>query len=95
MAMTDEESTPPDNSIELTPDTIQAKESEPGIIEQSIQPNSLQAGSPIGLDWDGPDDTDNPHNWPVWKKVFHAAVPAIYTFALYVPLFKNNICPAH
>jgi hypothetical protein len=63
--MTDEESSPPNN--ELTPDAIGAKESEPGIIERAAQPNSLQATEPIGLDWDGPDDTDNPHNWPVWK----------------------------
>lgn len=23
---------------------------------------------PKSLDWDGPDDMDNPHNWPAWKK---------------------------
>ncbi len=35
------------------------------------------------LDWTGPDDPDNPHNWPVWKKIFHSAIPAIYSFGLY------------
>ncbi|MCJ1351239.1 MAG: hypothetical protein MMC33_001222 [Icmadophila ericetorum] len=33
-------------------------------------------------DWDGPDDVDNPRNWPTWKKVFHSAIPAIYSFGL-------------
>lgn len=34
------------------------------------------------LDWKGPADKANPHNWPVVKKVFHSAIPAIYSFAL-------------
>ncbi|KAH6707861.1 putative polyamine transporter 4 [Leptodontidium sp. MPI-SDFR-AT-0119] len=33
------------------------------------------------LDWD-PDDVDNPHNWPFWKKVFHTMIPALYGFAV-------------
>lgn len=37
------------------------------------------------LDWDGPNDPSNPHNWPTWKKIFHSAIPAIYGFALSVP----------
>ncbi|KAK5997933.1 Polyamine transporter 4 [Cladobotryum mycophilum] len=34
------------------------------------------------LDWDGPDDPDNPMNWPSWKKILHSAIPAIYSFGL-------------
>ncbi|KAF4984510.1 hypothetical protein FZEAL_319 [Fusarium zealandicum] len=30
----------------------------------SIVPDALQA-----LDWDGPDDPENPTNWPIWKKI--------------------------
>lgn len=36
-------------------------------------------------DWTGPDDPDNPHNWPKWKRVMHSAIPAVYAFGLYVP----------
>jgi hypothetical protein len=33
-------------------------------------------------DWDGPGDADNPRNWPVFKKILHSAIPAVYGFAL-------------
>ena len=59
--------------------------------EKSARPNDiieLTQGSP---EWEGPDDVDNPHNWPVWKKVFHSAIPAIYSFGLYVQLFVSNV----
>ena len=36
------------------------------------------------IDWNGSSDKANPHNWPAWKKVFHSAIPAIYSFGLYV-----------
>jgi len=30
--------------------------------------------------WDGPDDSANPQNWPISKRVFHTALPALYGF---------------
>ncbi|EDO15127.1 hypothetical protein Kpol_413p2 [Vanderwaltozyma polyspora DSM 70294] len=32
---------------------------------------------PKTLDWDGPGDLDNPHNWPTWKKWYACMVAAI------------------
>lgn len=32
---------------------------------------------PKDLDWDGPDDLDNPHNWPAWKKWYTTMTAAI------------------
>ncbi|KAF2875791.1 putative polyamine transporter 4 [Massariosphaeria phaeospora] len=32
--------------------------------------------------WDDPTNAENPQNWPVWKKVMHSAIPALYGFAL-------------
>lgn len=29
------------------------------------------------LDWDGPDDPHNPHNWALSKRVLHIVTPAI------------------
>jgi hypothetical protein len=29
------------------------------------------------LDWDGPDDPENPHNWTVGKKIMHIVAPAV------------------
>ena len=25
-------------------------------------------------DWNGPDDPENPHNWPLWQRVYHTYV---------------------
>lgn len=33
--------------------------------------------SPNELNWDGPDDMDNPHNWSAWKKWYTTGVAAI------------------
>lgn len=45
----------------------------------SIAPDPTQE-----LDWDEEKDPENPMNWSMWKKVIHTAIPAIYTFGLYV-----------
>lgn len=31
-------------------------------------------------DWDGPQDPDNPRNWPKAKRVFHTFIPASFAF---------------
>lgn len=42
-------------------------------------------------DWDGPDDPENPWNWPTWKRVYHTFIPSgialVCTLAssIYVP----------
>lgn len=36
------------------------------------------------VDWSGPDDPSNPHNWPMSHKVFMTLVLCTYTFAVYV-----------
>lgn len=35
------------------------------------------------LDWDRPDDPDNPRNWPLWQRILHSAIPAVWSFGLY------------
>lgn len=64
-------------------DASSAKDPEPGVsLEESSQINTPQTRQRAALDWDGPNDKENPHNWSVGKKLFHSAVPAVYTFAL-------------
>jgi hypothetical protein len=29
------------------------------------------------IDWDGPDDPENPHNWPIGKRILHILPPAM------------------
>ena len=36
---------------------------------------------PVVLDWDRPDDPENPMNWPKWKRRFHVVPPAVISFA--------------
>jgi len=36
------------------------------------------------LDWDGPNDPDNPMNWPAWKRHVHVIAPAVMAFSAYV-----------
>ncbi|KAI9750129.1 MAG: Rab proteins geranylgeranyltransferase component A, partial [Chaenotheca gracillima] len=37
---------------------------------------------PAPLDWSGPDDPENPHNWGFAKRAFHTMVPAISGFTV-------------
>ena len=34
-------------------------------------------------DWEGPDDPDNPLNWPTSKKIYHTVIPALQCFTMY------------
>ena len=36
------------------------------------------------VDWDGPDDPDNPLNWPQWKKLLTTFLLCLMTFAIYI-----------
>jgi hypothetical protein len=33
-------------------------------------------------DWTGPDDPENPQNWPLRKQVYHTITPALFGFAV-------------
>ncbi|KAJ4326248.1 hypothetical protein N0V94_000195 [Neodidymelliopsis sp. IMI 364377] len=35
-----------------------------------------------GTDWTGPNDPDNPHNWPLWLRIYHATIPGLFGFAV-------------
>jgi len=34
-------------------------------------------------DWDGPDDADNPYNWPLAKRAYHTAATGLLAFVVY------------
>ncbi|KAM0308311.1 hypothetical protein ACHAO8_010120 [Botrytis cinerea] len=44
------------------------------------------------LQWNGPDDPDNPLNWPAWKKNWHVFTPALISFS--ATLGSSLISPA-
>jgi hypothetical protein len=41
-----------------------------------------KAAPPAALDWDGPDDPENPRNWSTPRKVFAIIVPGLMAFAV-------------
>ncbi|KAI3394367.1 hypothetical protein diail_2833, partial [Diaporthe ilicicola] len=48
-----------------------------------LETNSPKAEALAGdLDWDRPDDPENPRNWPLWQRILHSAIPAVWSFGL-------------
>ncbi|KAJ4372912.1 hypothetical protein N0V83_003203 [Neocucurbitaria cava] len=51
----------------------------------SNEPNpeaAIPQQSSSATDWDGPNDPDNPHNWPMSQRIYHAVTPALFGFAV-------------
>lgn len=49
-----------------------------------LQPTELHSDNVV--DYDGPDDPENPFNWPRWKKGRQLVLMAFNTFITYVSL---------
>lgn len=65
-------------------DSIKEAES----LSEATTDNEKQDAGPSQIttatDWDGPDDPDNPHSWPLWLRVYHVTAPALFGFSVYV-----------
>lgn len=48
-------------------------------VAKSPLPQAVQAG-----EWSSPDDPENPMNWSTAKKAYHAAIPSVLCFTVYV-----------
>lgn len=44
---------------------------------EDLEKGPSKHAHPPALDWNGPDDPENPHNWPLGKKIMHIIAPAI------------------
>jgi hypothetical protein len=49
--------------------------------------NHSKHGSPAqravtAQDWTGPDDPENPWNWPLWKRLYHTALVGVFCFTV-------------
>lgn len=85
--MVDDESVHQNESCDTSQTLIETNiviDEKDGHLDELVVQNHPQTGKTITLDWDEPDDVDNPHNWPVWKKIVHSAIPAVFGFALCV-----------
>jgi hypothetical protein len=61
-------------------ETISNAKLEAGPIDEGILP----AADANVVDWDGPDDTANPHNWPPRKRWSHVVMVALLALVTYV-----------
>ncbi|PQE05229.1 major facilitator superfamily transporter protein [Rutstroemia sp. NJR-2017a BBW] len=48
--------------------------------EKDIESQKEEVAVPP-LRWNGPDDPDNPLNWPTWKRCWHVVPPALISFS--------------
>ncbi|KAH8816576.1 putative polyamine transporter 4 [Xylogone sp. PMI_703] len=90
--MEKEESNTPDSGSTFTIDDSEkafgfSGESEIPTLNNSIfaaSEKDIEAQSVVEttLDWDSPDDKDDPHNWSTLSRCFHTAVPALHCFIL-------------
>jgi len=51
-------------------------------LESSRHPSHVMGKTVTAQDWTGPDDPENPHNWPMRKRAFHTVTPALFGFAV-------------
>jgi hypothetical protein len=54
---------------------------------QDLEKGPSKHAHPTALNWDGPDDPEDPHNWPFGKKLMHIIAPAMISLTAQVPLF--------
>ena len=48
-------------------------------VVKSPLPQAVEAG-----EWSSPEDPENPMNWSTAKKAYHAAIPSVLCFTVYV-----------
>jgi hypothetical protein len=46
--------------------------------QQSRESDQKQETKDNVVDWDGPDDPQNPRNWPVWKRMTQVAFASAF-----------------
>lgn len=46
---------------------------------QNAQPAHRTA---TAQDWNGPDDPENPHNWKMWKRLYHTISVGLFCFTM-------------
>lgn len=53
-------------------------------VEHEGPPTSMTEPDPYIVDWDGPNDVDNPLSWPRWKKIMFTAQLMLLTTSVYM-----------
>lgn len=68
-------------------DENMASSNAPTILEKDVEPatpvteaSTVAERDPNIVDWDGPDDSANPHNWSSNRKIFAVTLVSLITF---------------
>ncbi|CAG8973086.1 hypothetical protein HYALB_00009390 [Hymenoscyphus albidus] len=61
--------------------SLKSEDNGDGVNTPSVNSDNSKTEDVV-LDWESPDDPENPHNWPLWKKIYHTAIPAFYGFII-------------
>ena len=64
-----------------------------GDIEKSAGATEAEVEDENIVFWDGPDDPENPLNWPTWKKVTICALVSLFTFVSPLASCKSLLPP--
>lgn len=67
----------------LETDVVDVERSSGSVVEKSAD-EGLEAKDPNVVDFDGPDDPENPMNWPSAKKTVAIAIVSLMTLLSYV-----------
>ena len=70
---------PNDSATQPLPGTIETKHT---CLPDDSSKETAFTTSASELEWDGPDDQENPHNWRFASKVYHVTVPGLFGFAV-------------
>jgi hypothetical protein len=46
-------------------------------VNEDVEKRPEKPASGAVIDWDGPDDPENPHNWSTGRKILHILPPAM------------------
>jgi hypothetical protein len=62
--------------------TTKDKEAVDGSGAASLSSNNGLETPVAALAWDSPEDPGNPKNWPLWRRIFHTSIPALFGFVM-------------
>lgn len=84
---------PPTKSTDIEKGTVNHADDTPAIEEspKAVPEGYKEYDDPNIVNWDGPDDPNNPYNWKTSKKIILAASIAAITFITYVFPPRNAV----
>lgn len=67
---------------ELEPQNVPQPHGPERVLSSDVPEEEIASSAPPGLDWDGPEDPDNPQNWQLASKIYHVTIPGLFCFAV-------------